>query len=652
MKRPGLVLALYVLLAIAATWPVMAAPHRGVALDLGDSLIVMWALAWDCHQFGAILGGDLGRIPRFFDANIFHPVPLALAHSEHFLAQAVQACPVYALTGNPILVYNLLFVSTFVLTAFGTFLFVREITGNAAAAFVAGILFAFSPYRIAQSSHLHVMSTQWMPFALYGMRRYFTSGRLRALLGAALAIAVLNLSSGYYLLYFTPFALVYAVWEMWRTGTWRQRRVWAHGALAATLVAALTMPPLLPYLALEASGLERSRGEVVLYSADVYGYATTFVEQPLWGTRVRAFPKAEGDLFPGFVPLVLAVVGLAGWRTAVRGSPPNTEAPATVAGPDASRWRHWLATLLAFLLWVHIAAAIVVLVERRVVTVLAGIPLRVTDLTNVLVRIAALAALLFVVSPRARTAAAAFMRSHGYYLAGLLAALWLSLGPEPQVLGRPLDLFSPYGWLYDHVPGFSGVRAPARFAMIVMLMLAVLGGWGAVVVDRWQGGRTVLVALSIVCLGEGLLLPFPVNRGYDAGPYHRPEQRLRPPASAPAIYRSLRDLPEDAVDVELPLGEPSYDLRAMYYSTVHWRRLANGYSGYFPQHYGPLIVALSNIPRQPDAAWEALANVGATHVVVHEGAYLDGGQAVTSALEARGAREVFRDGADVVVALR
>ena len=61
----------------------------------------MWALAWDCQQLLAILRGDFARLATFFDANIFHPLPLTLAYSEHFIAQAVQILPVWALTGNP-----------------------------------------------------------------------------------------------------------------------------------------------------------------------------------------------------------------------------------------------------------------------------------------------------------------------------------------------------------------------------------------------------------------------------------------------------------------------------------------------------------------------------------------------------------------------
>jgi hypothetical protein len=75
------------------------------------------------------------------------------------------------------------------------------------------VLFAFAPYRFPQSSHLQVLSSQWMPFALYGFRRFFDSidaqtargGRWRPLLGAAAALIAQNLSCTYYLMFFAPF---------------------------------------------------------------------------------------------------------------------------------------------------------------------------------------------------------------------------------------------------------------------------------------------------------------------------------------------------------------------------------------------------------------------------------------------------------------
>jgi hypothetical protein len=135
--------------------------------DYGDPLLSTWILAWDATHFGR----------GWWNANIFYPHPLALAYSEHSAAQAVQILPVYWLSGNPILCYNLLFLSTFVLSGIGAFLLARDITGDAAAATVAGIAFAFAPYRVASIPHLHVLSSAWMPFTLYGFRRYFETSR-------------------------------------------------------------------------------------------------------------------------------------------------------------------------------------------------------------------------------------------------------------------------------------------------------------------------------------------------------------------------------------------------------------------------------------------------------------------------------------------
>ena len=185
VRRASYALAAYTLITLVMTWPLARGLGRDVAWDLGDSILNMWILAWDAEQFRAILAGHFSHIRTFFDANIFHPAPLTLAYSEHLVPQALQIFPVYALTKNPILCYNLLFLSTFILSGLGMYLFVRELTGNAIAAFVGGLLFAFAPYRIPQSSHLQVLSSQWMPFALYGFRRYFDTGRRRALAGAA-----------------------------------------------------------------------------------------------------------------------------------------------------------------------------------------------------------------------------------------------------------------------------------------------------------------------------------------------------------------------------------------------------------------------------------------------------------------------------------
>ncbi|MEO5741722.1 MAG: hypothetical protein ABIS29_14125, partial [Vicinamibacterales bacterium] len=304
---------LYLAVALVFTWPLALGLTRDIPWDLGDSLLNAWILAWDADRILRFLGGDFDAIRNFWNANIFYPEPLTLAYSEHLFAQAVQILPVYALTGNIILSYNLLFLSTFVLSGLGMFLFVREITGSARAGFVAGLIYAFAPYRVPQFSHLQVVSSQWMPFVLYGVRRYFLTRSIRPLVGAGAALIAQNLSNGYFLLFFAPFVLAYALFEIGTRRLWTEARVWIALSITALVVTVVTLPFLYPYLELRRLGFgPRSLNEVKSFSADVFSYWTSPGESRIWGALIRAFPKAEGDLFPTLAALVLGAVGFAG----------------------------------------------------------------------------------------------------------------------------------------------------------------------------------------------------------------------------------------------------------------------------------------------------------------------------------------------------
>ena len=634
--------AAYALIAVVMTWPLAAGMTRDVAWDLGDSVLNMWILAWDCEQLRGILQGHYSHLRHFFDANIFHPAPLTLAYSEHLVPQAIEIFPIYALTKNPILCYNLLFLSTFVLSGLGMFLFAREVTGNTAAAVVGGLLFAFAPYRIPQSSHLQVLSSQWMPFAMYGFRRYFEGGRTRALIGATAAVIVQGLSSGYYLLYFSPFAVAYVLWEMWRTGQLKDRRMWFALSAAAGVTALVIAPFVVPYFrASRELELSRSLSETTRLSADIYSYATASTAQRFWGERSgNILPKREGELFPGAVPLLLALAGiLASART------PSIR--------DAHTTRTIIARLLFVFAVLHAVAAAATISFRRLTLDLWLFDVRLGNVTQLLLRGAIAYGIALYLSPAMRGRAAAFMRSGGFFVLALIAAAWLSLGPSPQVLGRPLDLASPYRFLWTYIPGFEGLRVPARFAMIVALMLAVLGALGAAAVARVRHGVIVLGVLAALFLYEAGAAPFVVNGMSPVQGLVTPPARLELPRRAPLVYRAVDQLPANAVIADLPLGEADYDLRAMYYSIERWRRIVNGYSGFFPPHYGRVKVALSEVPRHPEVSMEMFRDLGVTHVIVHESAYLGTeGRDTTATLRGLGATEIFRDGSDVLVALR
>lgn len=636
----------YTVLAIGLTWPLARGLGRDVPGDLGDPLLNMWILSWDGEQLRRIAAGELERIPRFFDANIFHPAPLTLAYSEHLFAQAMQALPVYLASANPILCYNLVFLSTFALSGLGMFALVRELTGSARAAFIAGLLFAFAPYRWSQLSHVQVLSAQWMPCAVFGFRRYFSTGRRRALAGGAAALTLQNLSCGYFLLYFAPLAGAYVLWEIASRRRWRDRNLWIDLAAAGLVVSAITWPFLLPYSEVRnATQLSRDINETIRYSADTYSYLTAFNGTWPWGQVLRAYPKPEGDLFPGSVPLLLAVVALVGWfRPAASRS--------AAAEPGGAPTRLLLLIAMAGTTCLVVTSAAVF--TRRIDLDFVLFSVRATNITRPVVVASLCAAALLWLSPPVRARAARLgSQPEGVFLCLLAAAWWLSLGPSPRVLGRPLELWSPYRLLFEFVPGFNAVRAPARFAMIVAFALSVLAGLGAARVGRTRAGALVLPALAALFVVESHVRPFPLNGGLPAAGSATSAHRIHPPALAPEVYRELARLPAGAVLLEMPLGDPAYDVRAVYYSTVHWQKLVNGYSGFFPPHYPGLIAMLSTAARGDDIAQTALQATGATHVLVHESAYLDDERLRLGGwLRRLGAAEVLRRRSDVLYALR
>ena len=569
----------------------------------------------------------------------------------------MQILPVYAVTGNIILSYNLLFLSTFVLSGLGMFLFVREITGSPRAALVAGLIYAFAPYRVPQFSHLQVMSAQWMPFVLYGLRRYFdrievVSGFSRTvgpLVGAGAALIAQNLSNGYFLLFFAPFVLAYALFEIATRTRWTDLRMWLALSITAAVVTALTLPFLLPYLELRRLGFgPRVLNEVKAFSADVFSYWTSPRESHVWGNLARAFPKAEGDLFPTVSALLLAAVAAASSVSLSWAS-----AQTSPAAPS----RKWMPSV-----WLLVGAAAIYTIFLALILSGNGfnrigpVPISVRNLWRNFRVLAVVVGLLIVVSPRARVFARRWIGTiTAFSLLAATAAFLMSLGPEIRSSGRLISEIGPYHFLYRYVPGFDGLRVPARFAMLVVLFLSIAAGIGAVTLERrFRRGAAIALAVGAIAVVEAFPAPILVNGTIAEGRYAMPPSRVYTGDEVPGAYRFLATLPSPGtIVVEFPLGEWAYEVRYVFYSTAHWHPLLNGYSGHFPLSYNMNATFLRRPLDAPDRAWETLTKSGATHAVLHLPYYQDDeGERIGKWLMAKGARVVGEFDGDKVFALR
>jgi hypothetical protein len=389
-------------------------------------------------------------------------------------------------------------------------------------------------------------------------------------------------------------------------------------------------------------GIERPLGEVIRFSADVYGYLSAPEALRVWGRVVQAYPKPEGELFPGAVAILLvATVAF----TAIRST-------SSSAAESPSPARTWMARLLLLIAGIQTAALIAILFTGGFITSFAGLPVRATNPARIATGIALVLAVLLAVSPAARSAARGAARSTvALSLVLGLLALWLSLGPMPQSAGRPLPGIAVYGVLYDHVPGFSGLRVPARYAMVASVFLSIVAGAGASALLGRFRRRTAGALLAAAAIGDVWFAPMPLNQTWgDSTP--TPPAHIEPAAQAPAIYRSIASMDDAQVIVEFPFGDPAWELRYVYYSAVHWKRLINGYSGAFPPGYKVRVARLQRVNDNPDAAWATIIEAGATHAIVHSGALPPGqSEYLRNWLTVRGAVAVEESGGDWLFAL-
>ena len=288
-------------LTAALTWPQVVHPLSVPPHD--DAYFSMWRLAWIAHQ--------LPRDPwHLFDGNTLYPATDTLAYSDAVLLQGIAGAPLIWLGAPVVLAYNVQILASFVLCGLGMFLLVRDLTGVPAAGAIAGIIFAFAPYRFDHYVHLELVSAQWMPFALWMLHRTLQSGRLRDGLWMGAFGAFQALSCVYFTVFFATVMAVLAPLLCLSTPAPLRRRALlpiAAGALLAVTVLGLYV---IPYRAARSIVGERGVGERVLYAAGPKHYVAAMPESILYGGITGNLGLHEKRLFPGFVALLLAGVGL------------------------------------------------------------------------------------------------------------------------------------------------------------------------------------------------------------------------------------------------------------------------------------------------------------------------------------------------------
>ncbi len=424
----GLVLILYTLLTLFYLGPLLARFTTDVPFG-GDSWIFYWDLWWVKKALT-----ELGTNP-FYTTYVNFPGGASLNFHTLAFLDGLLAIPLQWLGLSLAGAYNSLVLFGYVFSAYGAFLLADKVVADKPSAFVAGLIFGFSPFHWAHlNGQLNFVSIQWMPFyVLFLLKAADDPVRTRRTQAvniglAALFLALNALTEWTLAAFLLMFTALYALYRLWQERQeWRTILLgpWLRIALVVGLFVGLTAPVLLPMLgeARSNQNIKYDPQESVVYSADLLSFVTPYEFHPVLGNWSRSLAQkfsgnpAERTAYLGLTVLVLAAVG---WWTGrkkgiARQSLVLSRQNSEINQISPARSSFWAVTALAF---------------------------------------------------------------------GLL-----SLGPLLHVAGRSvftvfkLMIPLPYATLY-YLPFFSIMRTPARFALVVMLALAVLAAFGLKAISR------------------------------------------------------------------------------------------------------------------------------------------------------------------------
>jgi len=459
---------------------------------------------------------------------------------------------------SPVAAYNSALLLSYPLTALAAHALAFVFTKRHGPAAIAGLIFGFSPYRVAQLPHLQMLWAFGLPLVLLAMHRYLENGRrsMLALFGAAWLLQAL--ANSYYLLFFP---VLMGLWILWFGREHVQRTV----AIVATWV--VCSLPLVPILwtynrVHHALNLTRELREIESFSADVASIVTTTPEMILWrGLSNANYP--EGQLFPGAVAMLLVCAGAIVGLVSRHRTRTVTSRPVAVGRYVASALAILVAAVAISTMWIGPWA----ISPAGLGLLSVSSPEKPLDVALVLVVLACVLTATFRDLWRRRS-------TFGFYAIAAASMFALSLGPHPRLAGVRILYRGPYAMLL-RLPGFSEVRVPARFGMLAILCVAAVAALAA-------ARLSAALNTSAQRLAAALCIALIVAESW-------PAIALIPPA--PSIPALLRADVTGAV-MELPLGASWLDAPAEFRGIEHGRPVVNGYSGYAPPHYRLLTIAL------------------------------------------------------------
>jgi hypothetical protein len=552
-RRGACALAAFVVLATAQAWPLPAhLSTHFTGAPTGDTGVYVWNM-WVFRR-EVLEGTSPLQTSRIFSMS--QGADLSL-HNYTTFANLV-GLPLQGWLGT-VAAFNVVYLLNVVLAGFGLYLLARRITGHTAASWLAGALFACSPFLVTRgSAHFSLVAAAPLPLFAWWLLRLWDTRRRPDAIGLGVTLAWAAYCDVYYGVYCvmlgTGFMLSRVCFADARgpaTDTRRLRRM-----LDALIVAILCLVAGVQFIGRGALHL----GPLVVSMRTLYTpmlVLTLLVLVRAWITvrprfGLRVLPEPRTLLATSAVAVVAATVLLApviyaiGVRAA-RGALVSPPVPWRSSAPGAD--------LLGLLVPNPNHPLMPEAFPAWLATLPGGIHDQVASLSWVALAV-------IVIAWRGGA------RPDRFWALAALGFSLLALGPFLHIAGWNTYVPTPWTFL-RYVPVIGEARMPARFGVLAIMCLAVLFAMAlAALADRYPRRRRVLIAAAACGLAFELL----------------PVPRTLYSAEIPAVFHQIAADPRPVRVLNLPFGVRDglsslgdFNASSQYYQTLHGKRLIGGY---------------------------------------------------------------------------
>jgi hypothetical protein len=315
IRQPSfLAFVFFVVMSIVMTYPLIT--KMGTAAlggGGGDGTYFIWLVGWYQKALFQL------KISPFFAPYLNYPQGWNLATTDITPAMVALALPGSTLFG-PTWGFNFAMLLSFILSGWGMYLWVRHLTDDNWAGLVAGMVFAFLPYRMVHLvvGHLSLAGTQWFPFYFWGLFDLLKQEKFawKPIMMAGIAAGLIGLTSPYYVYMTIIMSGVFVLGFLIFKGYKRLKHAvfWKSLLAFGLLVIILVGLSMFPYLHLNSENGLASRSLAYLnrYSASPTDFVIPSIKQFLWGGWIdNTFSPEifqESTLYIGAVAFVLVVI--------------------------------------------------------------------------------------------------------------------------------------------------------------------------------------------------------------------------------------------------------------------------------------------------------------------------------------------------------